>query len=275
VSDRPLVWDAGKRRQQPECLSDLVLDQLILEEGSAEERARALAHLGACPACEGAREALAAERARFLTEANVPALAADALARAGNAPAPGPARSWLRRLLGPLGLVAAAGVAAMLLFPGRPGFTPKGGFSLSAYVRHAEGAAEGTLHTGEALHPGDRLRFQLGGAGEGYVAVVSVDAAAKISVYYPQGAGAAPWKSGSAGEPLPSAVELDRTLGHEVIVAVRCASPFEVSALVASVRRSLNAGAAAADPGKALRPLDLGCAEARYEITKSPQPSPR
>jgi hypothetical protein len=271
--------DAARRRRGAACLSDLTLDRLALGEISDLQRAPLLAHLSACPACEGAQRALAAERDGFAREVDVPALAADALARAARAPAV----SWLRRLRLALTVTAAAAAAAAALllvpWPGGtlapdPGQTlrRKGDLSLAVFVKHAEAEGDGLLHMGEPLHPGDRLRFQVNSDRDGHLVVLSVDAAAKVSVFYPRSGESAAVHAGGRGL-LPDAIELDGTLGPEVIVALRCPSPLAPQLAAAAARRALDPRQVATRPAAALGPLDLGCAETRYELNKVALPA--
>jgi hypothetical protein len=196
-------------------------------------------------------------------------LAADALMRAERRPAP---RGW-RWLVAPLGLLAA-GAAGFLLLPRTPqDFRTKGEFSLSSYVLHPESATAGTLHLGEPLHPGDRLQFRYNGSKSGHLAVVAVDSAGKVSIYYPPGPQAVPVEAGH-DIPLSSAVELDGTLGREVIVGVRCERPVAVAEISAATRSAVEAararGVAVTDFGA----LGLPCAETRHQIVKQPPPLP-
>jgi hypothetical protein len=258
-----------------DCLSHAALDRLALGEATASESSAASAHVASCARCTAACQRLAQDRASFLATANVNALAADALARAGSR-ATAPA-GW-RRLLPVFGVVAVAGVALLVAGPKQPvqdqgdapaatGYARKGGnFGLSVYVLHREAGgpadATGQLHTGEPLHPGDRIRLQLTSQEAGYALVLGVDAAAKVSVYHPQASAAQPIAatSSGAGELLPQAIELDDTLGPETLVALRCKQPLPVSAAVAAARALGTAG------GKAQ--LGLPCTEIRYVIEK-------
>src|SRR6185436_10210595 len=103
---------------------------------------------------------------------------------------------------------------------------------------------DGRLHTGEALHPGDRVRLRLlnpptGPTGEAFLAVLAVDTASAVSIYYPQAPTAAPLGP-SPGAALPNAVELDGTLGGEVIFAFSCPQAVPVQSLAAAVQRAVS-----------------------------------
>jgi hypothetical protein len=248
----PLRWDQQRRRQGPACLSDLKLDQLLLGELGEDEVERSSAHLRACAPCTQARAALVADRDAYAA-ADVTAHARDALARAAAVPARG---WWSRWWVGAIALPALA-VGAFVLMPRAPadGMRAKGDFSVAIYVKHAESAAEGGLHLGEPLHPGDRVRFKLGGSDHGYLALFGLDAKEKLSVFFPHGAQAQPQPS--ADGLLPGAIELDGTLGAEQIVALRCEQPVALETLIHQARTHQER-------------FEAGCAVARYPITKEP-----
>jgi hypothetical protein len=267
ASSKPNPLDAGRRRRGPECVSDLVLDQLTLGELGDAERAAAAGHVAGCTDCATASARLIEDRAIFAREAVIPNLAADAVMRAERTPR---SRFW-RWLPAPLAL-AAAGIAALVTFATPPaGFRPKGEFSLSPYVLHPESATAGVLHQGEPLHPGDRLQFRYNGGKAGHLTIVSVDATGEVSVYYPPGPMAAPVEAGN-DIALSSAVELDTTLGREVIVGVRCERPTAVDEIVAATRKAVGAARARGVDTTALGPLGLPCAETRHQIAKQPPP---
>jgi hypothetical protein len=259
--------DAARRRRGHECLSDLQLDQRLVEEAQETQvAARIDAHLATCLPCRQAADRIAADRDAFLAEAAAPTLAALALATAGTRPAqPLP---WLRRLA-PLTAGAVGLTAALVLFLPRapdPGTRTKGGFAIGAYVQHdAQSAGE--------RHAGERLRLVVSSSEAGHLAVIGVDEARHVSVYYPRGerAGVLPAARELA---LDSAIELDGTLGREWIIAVRCATTLPIAAVTAAARKALDGlTLEGADRGSALGTLprlDLPCVEARYEILKAP-----
>jgi hypothetical protein len=261
--------DAQRRIRTPTCASDLVLDRLALDEVSSQERAALIAHLDGCSDCAVARTRLESDRQAFAREAALPTLAADALARAQRGSAWGPV---LWRRLVPLVAMFGA-VAGISVFVGRPqlGTRTKGELSLSTYVLHPERGTAGSLHGGEPLHPGDQLQFHYNGGRGGYLAIVAVDGGGKVSVYYPSGPVAAPVAAGR-DVALPSAVELDGTLGHEVILGVRCDTPVNIQEIETATRKAVDSarshGAAATELGA----LDLPCVETRYRIEKLPRP---
>jgi hypothetical protein len=268
--------DAERRKRGPGCVSNLTLDRLAGDELAAAERAAVTAHLTGCTDCARAAEALAADRTAFAAEAALPTLAADALARSQRRPV---VRSW-RALLGRRALVFLAPTAllgaatALFLVAGpQPGTRTKGDFSLSPYVLHPESGTAGERHLGEPLHPSDRLQFRYNGAQAGYLAVVAIDSAGKVSLYYPPGATAAAVPAGREIS-LESAVELDGTLGREVIIGVRCEAPLPVARVVSAARAGVEAARARGVAPTDLGPLGLPCVETRHQITKLAAPAP-
>ena len=140
----------------PACLSQALLDRVALGEATAPETEAAQPIWRDVRPVPGCRRALERDRAAFLREANVGALAADALARAsmrqesaessssyakaaGHAP-------WWRRLVPTFAVAAAAGAPCSLLRaptpPEHPGLADrtatKGSFGLGLFVLHAE-----------------------------------------------------------------------------------------------------------------------------------------
>jgi hypothetical protein len=282
VNDTLASWQSGRRRRETGedgCLSNLALDRLAQGECSASEQEQARAHLNGCPGCAGAAAALADDRARFADEADVPALVRDAVARAQRSPAQPRWSRWLAPVFG-VGLAAAGFLLlARNTDPGSD-LRAKGGFSVELYVKHAEGPVQGRLHAGEPLHPGDHVRVRLLNApASSFVAVLAVDTRAAVSVYYPLQANAAALGDG-ANEPLPSAVELDGTLGGELLLAFSCPQALPVASLVAAVQQAVSAADPAllkTDPAAALAAqpvqpvMDTPCAIARYKIEKLPR----
>jgi hypothetical protein len=272
---RPSTSGPRGRRLGPSCLSDLRLDQLALGELGEGERAPATAHLAACAACRAAADGLEADRRAFAAETPFASLAAATLARAEREAAGVRALRWWRGLLPGAGLAAGLAAAAFVLLPDpgadepRQGFTSKGGFSISAVVKHAESAAAAPeLHAGEALHERDRLQLRLTSTEAGHVVVVALDEARRVSVYYPPGP-RSDALAAARDQILRTAVELDATLGREVIVAVRCPQPVGVEQVAAAARRALgDADGALARIGPVAPAVGPGCVEARYEIRK-------
>jgi hypothetical protein len=265
--------DARRRSRGPGCASNLTLDRYLVGELAQREQQALATHLAGCPTCADVYGALERDARRF-PEEMIPALAEAALARAASHP-----RSswlaWLRKLAIPSLALGTAGAAALAISLGHPaGDTrTKGPFFLSPYVLHPEQAvAIGHIHQGEPLHPGDRLQFRYNGERGGYLALVSVDADGAVSAYYPPGPTAAPVEPGR-DVALQSAIELDGSLGREVILAVRCDQPLAVAKVMQAARQAADAARTRGGAPTDLGPLGLSCDETRQVISKTAAPA--
>lgn len=197
------------------CLSDLSFDELFADELAGSERLRLDAHLAVCTRCRARRAELQAERQRFqATRPLVPAwLAPEAKIKVRK-------RHYGALVLAALGLLA-------LLRP-QPEERAKGGELLGFYVKRGAQIHQGSVN--ERLSPGDQLRFTYSSERARYLAVLSVDAAQRASVYFPA-SGQAQRVSAGKQVALPSAVELDAVLGAERVLAIFCDQPFPLAPL--------------------------------------------
>jgi hypothetical protein len=87
----------------------------------------------------------------------------------------------------------------------------------------------------EPLMPGDRVRFVARSSAPSYVAVLSLDAAGRAAVYYPDAARAAALPAG-AEQAFASSVVLDDTIGPEHWYALFCREPIALAPLQASLQ---------------------------------------
>jgi hypothetical protein len=118
----------------------------------------------------------------------------------------------------------------------------------------------GEVSPGDALHPGDAIRFRVTAAESGFLVILGIDAAPAVTVY----AAVTPI---DGGEPLvvDGSIILDATIGAERIVAVVCAEPLPAEDLAArATARLLSAGG---DP-RQVRSIADSCAEASLLIEK-------
>jgi hypothetical protein len=189
----------------PDCLSRLAIDQLL--NGELEPTARR-AHRARCARCIERIAAHRAERAAF------------AVPRARH--------RWIAPVL-----ALAAAVTVWLIDP-RDATRSKGKPALGFYVKH--GAAVRPGGDGELVAPGDALDFTAASAEPAYLAIVSVDGARQVSVYYPAGPTAAPLAAGPE-QVLPLSVRLDGVLGVERVTGAFCDHPAEVAALAEAIAR--------------------------------------
>ena len=122
---------------------------------------------------------------------------------------------------------------------------------------------------GATVAPGDRLRFRVGTARDGYVGIVSIDGAHGVTSYLPP---AGPLPAVKEGKSLlDGAVELDGVLGGERLFAFLCAEPLDAATMVARVRAALESSAR--DPARlAFAPTRLPCTFTSFGFRKAPRP---
>jgi hypothetical protein len=230
------------------CGSELALLQLDAGELAADAATTLIAHAERCERCTAMLAEIRADRA----------------ALAGVTPMwAAPRRTVRVAWLAAPALLAAAGLVLFVALrrdaadaPGvlQDGVRVKGsGLSLEVFVRHAGQVRR--ARDGEDVTPGDALRFALRGHGAAHVAVLSRDGAGVASVYAPR---TAVTLTARAHE-LPGAIELDATPGPERLIAIACATPFEVEPL----RAALAVGEPLALPD--------GCQQAPFTLRKAPQ----
>lgn len=208
-----------------DCVSDLSFDRMRAGELAAAERTRIKAHLAKCERCRERQALLVRERASFESAGlqNPEWLSGSGVQRVR-----GPSRRTL--VLSSLAAAACVALALQLGLP-REGVRAKGAPFVSYFVKRGEQV----LHGAQQLQAGDRVRFAYSSARAQYLAILSLDGAARASVYYPADAQAARVEPGSEVL-LPSSVELDATLGEERIVAMFCDVAFEVEPLRAALQ---------------------------------------
>jgi hypothetical protein len=262
-------------------LSDLSLDQLLTRELSDDARDAVNAHLERCATCRSRRDDFAARNAAYLTA--VPSFAAlaerAAEARAGAAAdQPGRVladqmpRRAARARIAILGLAAAAAALlvsrAAFIVPEttEPAVSPalerpdvtreKGAPDVGYYVKRGEQVVRG--EPGQALRPGDRLRFTYTSAGPQQFALFNRDGRG-ARVFYPAGPRSVALAAGK-GVALDFGVELDDYVGSEQVLALFCEQPFELE----PVRQALARGQATSAPA--------GCTLRTLELKKEPAP---
>jgi hypothetical protein len=217
-----------KRQRAPlpdGCISDLTFHALASGELTlAPEQA---AHLGSCPRC-GARHAELDGTHRALSE-GMPVLAPWT-----DGPPVAQKRPPLAVRYAPVLALAAAALLALWTGRGGPaGDTRgKGAVALDWYVRR--GTQVLPSDAVPAARSGDVLRFVVTSPERPFVAVYAATDDG-LSVYFPPSAEAARLPDGAREVPLDGAVELDDASGDERLVAVFCAEPFLVQALMGAV----------------------------------------
>jgi hypothetical protein len=220
-------------RAWPACLSALQLDRWIVGELKQRESDLVQAHVSACESCARAVEAMRAQR----DSAGLPRLRLLSIA-----PAISPigerrsTRRWRVRAAAAAAGLAAAASLLLIVGPPHGGERIKGsGFALAMYVQHAGQVRR--VGPGEAIAAGDAVRFTVTTPVQAYVAILSLDAKGRASVYYPVDATAQPLPAGE-DMPLPLGTRLDDTVGEERVVGLFCSSPVPLEPL----RARLEAG---------------------------------
>jgi hypothetical protein len=182
-------------------------------------------------------EELRAENQAFLARVDVDAeVRAIGKRMARLEPEPRRLATWRRWLVTGGALVAAA--AAILIVVRRdtrddqePDLQTKGnGVSLVVHTPMRQ------LATGDTVHPGERIRFEVIASRRGYIAVVGVDGTGNPTVYHPSGGSAAGAIDPAAASLLPGAIELDATPGDEKFYAFYSEQPFSIDAVLPALR---------------------------------------
>jgi hypothetical protein len=238
------------RRVSVDCPSELLLDQLVVEELSGSDHEAVMAHLGGCANCRARRDERLAALATFQDVALPLALAA-VTSDTGHALANVRRKRRQQGLLRPalfLGALAAAVALIPVALHRDETTTVKGSRALRVFVLHHGNVREGG--PGEQVVPGDSLRFGLSPTAAGrHAAIFSKDGQGQVSVYFPDPA-QRPSPTAMAPAPttedglLPYSIRLDAVLGTETLHLLLCEAPLELEPIRAQL---LAAGSTAPD----------------------------
>ncbi|HLL00190.1 MAG TPA: hypothetical protein VK539_06360 [Myxococcaceae bacterium] len=109
--------------------------------------------------------------------------------------------------------------------PIEPPYQTKGPAILVVHRKTDQGSE--VVRSSVPLAPGDSIRFEVKAAGNGFVAVLGLDARGVVTVYHPYDGTAA--ASYDVAQPfLPGAFVLDETLGREDLYVLTSPRPFEL-----------------------------------------------
>jgi hypothetical protein len=233
-------------------LTVLDLDELELEPGAPEPRARIEAHARRCIACAERRAAHATLVAQF--RASVLHRTVDKV----TARRPG---RWRRGWWAWLAVPVAAAVLLLVVGRHRAGVRVggeagsqlgvKGGALFEVFARRpgagldVDGRTVVRVRDGMRLAPGDALRFVLFPSGLPYVLIASVDGAGQVSIYYPFHGDESALVSGAGAIAVPGSIVLDAAPGPERLFVLYSARALQASAVRAALAPAAAAGAAA------------------------------
>lgn len=221
-------------KTNPECPSELRLDQLHSRELSAADAAGVRAHVAGCSRC---LERVAFRERGFAAFAGVDP---GRMVRSIEERVPRrevPARVSRRMAWVPVAAsaVAACVVAAILIPRGGDEIRPKGTLGLTVF-RERGGKVERVI-AGDRVRAKDRLRFEVSvPAAVQEIMIVSVEDGGKMFTYYPSDGTekSRPPKVTSDGA-LEGAIELDASLADEQIYLIACPQTFAVPDLKTSL----------------------------------------
>ncbi len=200
-------------RYDERCLSDMKLDELLLNELddlATKERER---HIGTCLRCHRRFQELAEDRAGF----DIPL---------------SPSVSQKSRSSRWLGVSASILVAASALFflsrSDEPEIRRKGSLSLTLEVK--QGARTFLATQKDPLSPGDVVQFIVPPQPGRHLAIFNIEASQKVTVFYPYGQDlTSPLGISRKGNyRVPGAIVLDESQGQETIFAMVCDDPIQL-----------------------------------------------
>jgi hypothetical protein len=209
-----------ERDRSADCLSDLVFDRLLAGEIDDQQRRFVASHLEKCIDCQARYKEIIIGQQSFQNAAN-------GIVLKGNK------EKSSRRPLNFYWL-AASSAALIILFTGLwiavfdqrdLGTRTKGDNKIGFFVKHGAKVRQGS--PGEVICPGDSLRFVYSSRQPTYLAIVSVDQAQQVSVYYPDGKTAKLIEAGREIA-LPESVVVDDVLGQETFYGLFCREPVEL-----------------------------------------------
>lgn len=212
------------RAGEKDCPSDFALDRLFAGELAKNEAQPIEAHVAGCQHC-GSR--MAERRAGFDAVPGLDSRQLLAKIRTGAADESRDSATegllkWIRRLLAPVAVIAAASVLFVVNRGSeQPGLRTKGGGPTLHVYRLAGDRAEETL-SGARFVPGDKIRFAADLPADGAVGIVGVEPNGNLYKAWPlDGAAQTRFEAGTGVE-LPGAVQLDQSKGQETLYMVLC-----------------------------------------------------
>ncbi|HET9988984.1 MAG TPA: hypothetical protein VFQ65_10690 [Kofleriaceae bacterium] len=204
-------------------VSDLRWDRLLAGELADVERAEALAHAEACPACAARRTEI---QAGFDAFANVaPAL---------------PQRAPRYRMVASIAavVVAAAAVVFVVRSPSHPvtgGERTKGGDGPQLMLAAGPRERLAPVMSGDRVQPGDSLQAAYTTTRDGFGAVVALDGSGAATAYVPSEGDAMVALPRGTLRSFPGSTILDDVVGAQVVTIVWCETARPIAPLVAEL----------------------------------------
>jgi hypothetical protein len=202
------------------CFSALQFDRFLMGELDPADAERLRAHAAECGRCAAALASL-----RASSEERLPPLRL--------VPLPARSRFAVRAAAAAVGVAAAASLLLVIRSPATR-LKGGGGFTLGMYVEHVGDVRRAA--PGETVAAGDAVRFAVTAPRDVYVAILSLDAKGKASIYFPAAGRAALVRAGT-DVALPLGTRLDETMGEERILGLFCPSAIELEPLRLQMER--------------------------------------
>lgn len=222
------MTDLGKiRRGREGCPSTLRIERYVAGELGAEERTTIEAHAETCAHCPAD---IARARGGFAVwpELDAAKSFAEVVARAERSKR---ARRW-RGVLIAAGPLAFAALLFLVLRPPTEqgpsmrlpstslGVRTKGQTVLRVFRQTPSGSEE--LTSGAEVYAEQRLRFVVDLPSQGAIAIVGVEASAKLYTAWPLTVGGSTVRDAGPSQELPGAIALDGSRGRETLYLVHC-----------------------------------------------------
>ncbi|MBM4354306.1 MAG: hypothetical protein FJ109_11005 [Deltaproteobacteria bacterium] len=268
-------------------VSDLTIERYIHNVLEPARKAEVEAHMADCRDCTAKLQQAQALGEKFVAEV-LPRTLPAPLRTAPETVRPQAPPSWLSwpRLAMGLGMAAACAVAAVAVVSlaerGTPGTRPRthGAEGANTATELRSDPGEGTQLRGQGvnekgsdgwrvygkrgsdvflvqpdqeLRAGDTLRFVPDVSGAAHLMVVSLEAGGRFNVYYPFGGTRSAQLSTPVGEALPGSIELDSSVGSEMLYLLVSGRPFDVQAARAMIASRMTGGGAGPDADSGLR----------------------
>jgi hypothetical protein len=209
-----------------DAISGFTLERYALGELEGDELRAAEAVIAADPALALRVDQIRAERDAFLRAEPY------AKFRVAHEARRAPKQRWLAWM--GLTLVTAAAVVVLMVQP--TGYEGVKGNGVGLSVTLVGAGAPKALASGARVHAGDRLQLAYDAGEAQYVALLGIDGAGAVSVYYPDASDVMVNRPGAARASFPFSLTLDATPGSETMVAVFADKPLRTADLAEALR---------------------------------------